>query len=681
MKHADFKKSPTARAASCLLLSLGLVPTAWSQSDNVVMTVGRVVVTADGGALSPRRILTSVNVLNKEQIEGQTHYGNFELIGQVPGVMVGEYPGKGMGYGTITMRGFNGEGVLNAVKLLIDGVPSNANDGNTSYIDLVPRIELETIEVVKGTNDPRYGLHNIAGNTSLVTRQGGNYTQAMLTAGSFASQVLQLAKGIETDQFSQNYALSHKKTNGFRQHMEAHATSFSGKWFMKLGQGTSRIGLIVKHLDNDAEEPGYLSRAEFDADPWQVAPKSVFDRDSRQATQVAVQGEASLSASTDLQAQIYWNRLNDKRYIKFPDSSRQEFRQVRERHVGASVNLTHQLGSTALGKATLIAGIDTERQDNISFRQRPIEEGSVGQSVVPRRDHNYLFNTVGAFAQVVIKPDDRWTVTPALRVDRIDGEGHIIFDTTAALIGTWPINDYGLIKQPKISASYRVTDSGTVYANWGRTFQVGTGRAAYKTSSSNAGVSINEGWELGYKFKLAAVADARAAAWKQTAESEARTLLGNPSNDTVNLGQTVRKGIDLELNARPTASTSAWLGASFQKAQILSTGKEVDHVPRALYTLGVSQKLDDKWKVGATVTGQSNYFVDTTNPEKLGAFALVNATVGYKLTNSIDLDLQVRNLTNRLYQYAYDNVYVGSPGNFYAPNMPRSIMLSVNIKL
>lgn len=681
MKKIRSKKTSTAIAASALILGVSCPNTSFAQSDNVAMSLGEVVVTAQGGALSPRQVLTSVNVLTSERIENQTSYSNFELINQVPGVMLGEYAGKGVGFGTVSMRGFNTEGVLNAVKLLIDGVPSNANDGNTYYIDMVPRIDIEAIEVVKGTNDPRYGLHNIAGNINLVTRTGGNYTKSKLTAGSFGTQMIQLAKGIETDSVSQNYALSYKSTNGYRQHMEADATNFSGKWFTKLGDGTSRFGLIVKHLSNNANEPGYLSRAQISADPWQVAPKSVNDKDSRQASQFALQAESNIDSSTHIQGQVYWNHLNDDRYIKFPDSSRQEFRQLKEQHVGASVNFTRKMGQTSFGDTTIIGGLDTERQDNINFRERPIEIGSTGQSVVPRRNHQYLFNTVGGFVQAVLKPTDRWTITPAYRVDKVTGEGVIKYDTTASFIGTWPINNYGLIKQPKISSSYKVTDASTVYGNWGRTFQVGTGRAAYQTSAYQVGPSINEGWELGWKFKPTAMVDTRVATWKQTAQSETRTLLANPSNDTVNLGQTVRTGTDFELNAKPRSTTSVWAGVSFQKAEILSTGKEVDHVPRRIYTLGVNEKINDKWRAGATVIGQSSYFVDTTNPEKLGSYSLINTSVGYKINSTTDLDFQIRNLTNRLYYYSYDNVYTGSPGNFYAANMPRSAYLTLSMKL
>lgn len=649
-------------------------------SPSTVLSVGEVVVTAAGGALSPRQVLTSVNVLPQERIENQPVYSNYELLNQVPGVLTGEYLGKGVGYGTVSMRGFNGEGVLNAVKLLIDGVPSNANDGNTYYIDMVPRLDIEAVEVVKGTNDPRYGLHNIAGNVNLVTKQGGNYTQGRVTAGSFGTAGVQAVKGIENENVSQNYALGYQRTNGFRDHSDANATNFSGKWFVKSGGGQSRIGLIVKHLQNEAQEPGYLTSAEFAANPLQMAPKSATDRDERRATQVAVQAESAVSGQLHVSGQVYMNELFDERYIKFPDSSRQERRLLDERHVGASVNATYRMGQTSLGDAVLVGGVDTERQDNFNYRNRPATDTAAN---VVRRDHQYNFNTLGAFVQAAIKPTPKLTVTPAYRVDKIDGDAQVRVDTGTGAVaaGTYQVNDYGLIKQPKLSVAYKVKEFVTAYGNVGRTFQVGTGKAAFKTSSSNVLPSINNGWELGLKLLPSSWFNSRIAVWEQTASSETRTLLANPANDTVNVGETKRHGVDLEFNGKPTSALGIWGGVSVQKAEILSTGKEVDHVPHVLYSLGMDCRISNDWKVGSSITGQSSYFIDTTNPEKTGAYTLVNASVGYKLNKTTDVDFQVRNLTNQRYRYSYDNVYAGSPGNFYAPNAPRSFFAGINFKL
>ena len=46
-------------------------------SPSTVLSVGEVVVTAAGGALSPRQVLTSVNVLPQERIENKPFYSNY----------------------------------------------------------------------------------------------------------------------------------------------------------------------------------------------------------------------------------------------------------------------------------------------------------------------------------------------------------------------------------------------------------------------------------------------------------------------------------------------------------------------------------------------------------------------------------------------------------------------------
>jgi hypothetical protein len=43
-------------------------------------------------------------------------------------------------------------GEINAVKLLVDGVPANSNDGNMPYIDGVFPLDIAGIEVVRGTS-------------------------------------------------------------------------------------------------------------------------------------------------------------------------------------------------------------------------------------------------------------------------------------------------------------------------------------------------------------------------------------------------------------------------------------------------------------------------------------------------------------------------------------------------
>jgi iron complex outermembrane receptor protein len=155
---------------------------------------------------------------------------SWELIGQMPGIQLTETR-MGAESGKATFRAFNGEGYINGIKVLIDGIPSNVNSGNQRFIDMIFPLDIEYIEVVRGTNDPRYGLHNIGGNINLVTRQGGNYTDGRLSVGSFNTRELQAALGRESGGFAQNYFVAKQDSDGHRDHSKSEKYSLGGKWF------------------------------------------------------------------------------------------------------------------------------------------------------------------------------------------------------------------------------------------------------------------------------------------------------------------------------------------------------------------------------------------------------------------------------------------------------------------
>jgi iron complex outermembrane recepter protein len=669
--------TPIALALGLALSTSAFSREAASPADSTALTLGEVLVSgAAGGPLEARRVLSSVDILPTARIESQVVSNNWELFGQVPGVMLTQF-GQGVTSGKFSMRGFNGEGEINAVKLLIDGVPSNSNDGNMPYIDLAPRLGIESIEVVRGTNDPRYGLHNIAGNANITTRSGGNYLLGRATVGSFNTLELQAAAGIEKDGLSQNYAVGLQKTDGYRDHSEAENGSFSGKWFVTPAGGTSRFGLIVRHYTASAQEAGYLTAAQRSANPDQSPIHNASDEDRRQVSQFAVQGESEIGERLFWTGQVYLNDLADRRFVKYSAGVAQQERIVAETHTGASTTLTWRGGKTAIGDLSVMGGVDAEHQDNRSQRYNTLNQ--VRQTRT--RDQAFEFDTAGAFVQAVIKPFAGLTLTPAFRVDRIDGT------YTNQLNGrTYDANDYGNIKQPKLSAVYALADGYSAYGNWGRSFQVGVGTASYKVNqTADLSPSINEGWEAGLKFRPLAWLDGRLAAWRQTASNEARRRLNDPANDSENIGQTRRQGIDLQLNAQPTRQLGLWVAAALQRSKILqadaaslsTTGKEIDHVPHLLYNLGADYQASDALRLSAWLNGQGSYYLERSNTTgKFGGYALANVSAAYKLTPKLSVEVQVRNLFDRYSEY----VWWDGAQSLHAPGTPRSVYGTVSAR-
>ena len=358
--------------------------------------------------------------------------------------------GQGTSSGKLSFRGFNGEGEVNAVKLLIDGIPSNSNDGNMPYLDMLFPLEIDGIEVVRGTNDPRYGLYNIAGNVAVQSRIGGNYGKARLRYGSYDTQELQLAKGIESGNWTQNYFIGQQKSDGYRDHAGSERTSLSGKWFYTPDAGDWRLGLIARHYEAEADEPGYLSREDARHSPRQSYALSASDMGERRMNQLSLHLDSQLASDLSWATKVWINTLDDDRWVRFSQAQPQQRRSTEEKHYGARTSLTYRPDVSWLHDLALEGGLDTEQQRNRSERYTTVER----QVVTQTRDQRFDYDSYGAYLQAVIQPVKSLKIIPAFRVDRIRG------DFTDELSGNdYAINDYGSIEQPKISLIYTPSSS------------------------------------------------------------------------------------------------------------------------------------------------------------------------------------------------------------------------------
>ena len=605
------------------------------------------------GPLSSQSILSSVDYVGSDVLEKQPVQYSWELFNRVPGVMLTQF-NQGTTSGKLSFRGFNGEGEVNAVKLLIDGIPSNTNDGNMPFIDMVFPLDIEDIEVVRGTNDPRYGLYNIAGNASINTRIGGDEGKLRLRSGSFDTQELQAVKGIESGNWSQNYFVAYQKSGGYRDHADAERQSFAGKWFYTADAGW-RAGLIARHYETDADEAGYLTHDDAHDHPRQSYANNATDKGERSMDQLSLHLDTDVAEDLAWSSKAYYNHFKDRRWTKYWIISRQQERFNDEDQYGAISSLTWRPEVQGLYDFALEGGADIQRQEVVSERYLTDKRVRTAQT----RDQVFDLTTTGVYVQTVIQPWESLKLIPAYRVDRIEGDYHDQLSGERATV-----NDFGTIKQPKFSLVYSPWKEASFYANWGRTFQIGVGSGAYRLASLQDDLkpSINEGWETGIKFNPVAWLDGRVAYWEQHATDEVQRRLNAPSGDTENVGETLRRGYDVQLNLYPSDPARIWLSYSRQFSEILtpgprlptSKGKEMDHVPHHLYALGADYQASDKLKLSAWVNGQSDYYLERTNTKgEYGRYTLLNLGAEYRVSETVSVDVQMKNVTNRYYEYVW----------------------------
>ncbi len=660
----------------CAALPLATSP-AFAQAANTdrnadtIFSVGEIVVTSTRGT-GVENVLSSVDILGSDVAQRQNVDSTFKVLGQIPGVLVTDFHQGGTN-GSVSFRGFNAEGGIAAVKLLVDGVPSNSNDGYMWMLDAVTPLEISTVEVVRGTSDPRYGLHNIAGNVNVNTRQGGDYIEGALTAGSWATFEGQVAAGIETGNFTQNYAAAWRTTDGYRDRGDQERRSISGKWFYNL-DGFS-IGAIARYFEAEGNDSGFLSPDQAEADPRQSPALNHFDERTRHGGEYSLHADADLG-DVSLSLKAYYNDFRDTRFFRIASTVTQQERELNETQKGAVATLRYHPQVSFLNDLVIEAGADIQAQDNHHLRWRSVDQ--VRTSVM--FDRQFDLNVYGGYIQAIIKPAEWLTITPAWRLDWVDG------DFTNVVSGaSYPNNDYGTISQPKLSAVITPVDGVSIYGNYGRTFQIGLGISSYivPPQISNVRPSINEGWEAGVKLERGPLR-ARLAAWQQTATGE--ILLQNFTGDFVNLGSTRRHGFDAQANIRLNARFDAWASYSYQLGRIVipdpSTptyeGNLIDHVPRHLFSGGVNYRPVDPLRLSANWVVQSKYEVDTSNSHgRYGDLAKLDLEAAWRLNPHLEIAGQVKNVTDNQSAYVYYDSTTGLP--LHSPHDGRAFYAHLRI--
>ncbi|MBK7617533.1 MAG: TonB-dependent receptor [Burkholderiales bacterium] len=683
----------TPLAAACLAAGNFLAPCAAAQTPgNDAMPpeadsrfeIGRVEVRGQGaGPLQAKRLFSSVDVVAGELVQGDAVRNTWELFRRVPGVLLTEF-NQGTTSGKLSLRGFNGEGEVNAVKLLIDGVPSNTNDGNMPFIDLVFPLDIQSITTVRGTNDPRYGLHNIAGNVDITTRTGGNDTDVRLGGGAYGLADLQLAKGIEGGEWTQNYFVGVRHSDGFRDHAQSDKFSLAGKWFYQPSGANWQAGLIVRHHEHTADEPGYLSAADAQATPKLSYAISATDGGKRQLDQISLRAEGTAGKTLSWQTMVYQNEYSDERWVRFSASASQQERDTYETHQGLRASASWRPSVNGLASLVVEGGVDYEHQSDRSDRYNSTARARVSQT----RGQAWDLDITGAFVQAVIKPVASLSLVPGLRVDQLGGG----FTNRLSNL-SFPVNDYGLITQPKLSAIWAVQPGQTVYANLGRSFQVGVGSATFKIPprTSDLSASVNDGWEAGWKFQgLTGLMGltGRVALWQQTASDEVMRRLNDPSNDSDNIGSTRRRGLDVQLRAQPVANMEAWLSYSRQQATIVTPdpaapttrGKALDHVPHHLYSAGLDWQATSTLRLSGWAQGQTDYELDRNNDKgRFGAYTLLNLGATWQAAKQWELGLTLKNLADRRSEYVWWDT--ASKSDLHSPGDGRALYASVRVRL
>jgi len=643
-----------------------------AEREKTYMKIGSITVTETKGYLTSADAPGSVDVIGSDQLENENVDYTLQILKKLPGVFFQDW-GQGVIHGDISLRGFNPSSDT-AVRLNVDGIPNNLASG---YMDMRPftPFEIERIELVKGTFDPRFGLNYVGGNVNVATKRGGNYSKIKLLGGGYDTYEMDAVVAREHNNFSQTYFISYRDTDGYQEHSDVEKGAMSGKWFYTAADGKLNIGLIARFFNMDANSPGYLSKEQIESDPTQMQPFCRTDGGEQTNKQASVHVDYSLNDSLNWSFKVYDQELERFRYQQYSATASQGERYTKENQFGAISTITYETTDWGVEHLILNWGVDFQYQNDIYQRyytQDRVRQGSA------YRDWDYNQGYYGSYLEADSKVLSWLRLTGAIRVDYLFGE----FEDKLTGEKSDMI-DYGMIWQPKFGAVITPYEGYNFFANYGRTFQVSwSGRF---DEEDDTDVAVNDGWEVGLKASPVRWLAGRIAYWQQIRSNEVVTnIYGDPEN----LGETERKGWDLELNLKPHPWVTLWGSYSHVEAKYTDPGpnnperdgKDLKHIPNQCMKIGIDVSHPIGISVNLWLEQQDDYYIDYLNElGKFGDYEVVNLDLKYDL-QAITLGFQVHNLLEE--EYAAYVMYQegGTPEYLYTPGDGRSFYAYVTYK-
>lgn len=195
-----------------MALSVVSVVSAQAQTtDNPSFILSPLVVTATATPVSVADSLSSVTVINHEEIKAQQAQEMSELLTAQPGVDVSSNGGYGKTT-SVYMRGANAE----STKFLLDGIPLySATSGGAPFENIPPSL-LDRIEIVRGPKATLYGADAVGGVIQAFLPEGGDKPHMNLSAGggSFNTKTIDATASGSSDNTHYLLSAGRFKTDG-----------------------------------------------------------------------------------------------------------------------------------------------------------------------------------------------------------------------------------------------------------------------------------------------------------------------------------------------------------------------------------------------------------------------------------------------------------------------------------
>ena len=637
----------------------------------------------------------AITVLTREQIDDQAIRSVADLVRYVPGLSAGQGEGN---RDQITLRGNN-----STADFFVDGLRDDVQYFRGFY-------NVDRVEVLKGPNATIFGRGGGGGVFNRVTKGpiiGTNSATTEVTGDTFGSWAA-------TGDVNLDLGGAAFRLNSFYEELDSHRDFYEGARYavnpvigtelaggIKLQLGYERVGdtrVTDRGVPSFAGRPLAGFRDTFFGVPG--VNSTPFE-----ANVVRARAEAPLTDHLTVNGQLLYGDYNKSYTNAFPATAvaLNPITGARTLGVEAYFDLTQRENFIAQGNAewrvstggidhVVLFGGEYTRQDSgnerrngffnttaplTAAKRRATEVALRDPFVVPPftfiagRDGNANRNTRSELSQGSVYLQDQVSigdyvdVIAGIRYDRVDlAINDVIVRRSFKRSDDLWSPRFGLVLKPVANVS--------LYGSYTRSYLPQSGDQFLSLTATDAALVPEQfnNYELGAKWDINPRLQATVAVYQLDRTNTRAT--GPRPGDIVPTGSQRSQGVEFGLTGNLTKRWQTSLGYAYTEAEITSRtlsasiGDRIGQVPRHQFSLWNRYQLLDRLGVGVGLYHQADQFTTISNDVTLPAYTRLDLALFVKLTDRIDAQINVENVTNTTYfPVAHNdfNISTGAPTN------------------
>ncbi|MEP6857529.1 MAG: TonB-dependent receptor [Gemmatimonadales bacterium] len=681
---------------------LVLSPSVAHGQDTAVTRLQPVVVeVARGAHRSPLDLPFAVTVQTPDSLRGgQRHLSLDETLSLIPGLTVSNRTNPSQDP-RISIRGFGARSAfgVRGIRVLRDGIPLTLPDGQTpvDYLDLE---SVGRVEVMRGSASSLYGN---AGGGVVDFRTSEPPAVPVSVAvriwnGGFGSQKLVAKTGGAGRGLGYQANVAHTEGDGYREYSRQRTTNGFARLSLDAGGGSYALDWMGVNTPV-AENPGALTRPQFDVNPRLADPLSIRKRARKAVTQSQLGATARRAgARGEIEVSAYAGTRSLDNPLTFA------IVEVGRVTSGASVRATVPFSLAGVAQRLTIG---TELQLQNDLRANFTNCNNVPPPTVPTStcpdpavergtltlDQREIVSSAGSYLRDELEFGERYVLTASARADAVR------FRVKDRLISATNPDDSGRRSlgavSPMVGILARLTATHAAYANVSSAFETPTATELGNQPSGAAGINRDlkpqksTTYEVGVKGVGGLGLQYNASLFATGVHDELIPFDIPASGGRRyfrNAGRTSRRGAELglgvairalELGGAYTYANYRFIDFTVDTAHY--AGNRIPGIPRQ--TLQAS---------AAVRTGVATFVTETTiadkmavndaNSESSPGYAIFNArivTSGSLGLSGAELTVGAQNLFNTRYVSSVSVNAAG--GKFYEPGSQRSVYIGVTL--